>query len=158
MLLPGGPVPIRFPVTHTFPILTQPDRPSGEDAAADKAGPPPPLDQAGGGAPHARPSEECHANGEKLAAEAEAGDGHQEDGDALDGPAKKRGRMQDGLAAALSEEKVASTATAADDESAEVAAPVPVVGGAGVLAAEKEEVLASEPQAVKEEEPETPAL
>ena len=159
MLLPGGPVPIRFPVTHTFPILSPPDRPSGEGAASEDAGtslhggPPGVSNPSGGGAPHARPTEEgrVRTDGEKLAAAAaEVGDGGKKDGEELDGPAKKRGRIHDGSAAALGEEKAANTA--ADEVSADVAAPVPAVGGGTEPAAVKKDDPASEPQAAKEAE------
>ena len=161
MLLPGGPVPIRFPVTHTFPILSQPDRPSGEGAASQDAAsalhaapPSSASNPAGGGAPHARPKEEGspRADGEKLAAVAEAGDGCKPDGEELDGPAKKRGRI-DGASATLCEEKTASTG----EESAGLAATAALsVEGGGESAAVKHEDAASEPQAAKEAEPPAP--
>jgi len=167
MLLPGGPVPIRFPVTHTFPILSPPDRPSGEgetpqDAASSLHGGPPgssASNPAGGGALHSRPKEECRlrTDGEKLAAAAEAVDGCKPDGEELDGPAKKRGRTLDGAAATLGEEKAASTVVAAGEESAGLAvAPVLAVEGGGEPAAAKQEDPSSEPQAAKEAEMSAP--
>jgi hypothetical protein len=91
-------------------------------------------------------------DGEKLAVAAAASDGCKKDGEELDGPAKKRGRMHDGSAADLGEDQAASTVAAAGEENSGLAAPVSAVGAGAEPGAVKKDETASEPQTANEAE------